>query len=68
MREEEIPFTIKELEISGREVIDIIGEDNKNYTAKTLDKLLEYVAVKDVVNEKESLKKQVLRAFKEVAN
>ena len=68
MREEGIPFSIKELEISGREVIDIIGEDNKNYTAKTLDKLLEYVAVKDVVNEKESLKKQVLRAFKEVAN
>ena len=68
MREEDLPFSVKELEINGREVIEIIGEDNKNFTAKTLDKLLEYVAVKDVINEKESLKKKVLRAFKEVAN
>lgn len=53
MRSEGIPFTVKELAVRGNELID--AGISPNQTAKTLNFLLEQVAMKCVENKKERL-------------
>ncbi len=68
MKEEKVPFTIKELDINGMEVISQIGEENSKYTAKVLEKLLEKAVTKEIKNEKATLLKYSSSVFKEIIN
>lgn len=68
MKEEKIPFSVKELNIGGMDVISVIGSENAKYTSKVLERLLEKVVTKEIKNEKSVLTKYSLSAFKEIKN
>lgn len=68
MRAKNVPFTLKDLKINGKDVLGIVGEENSKYISKILDKLLCLVAVDELENNKDTLKKKVTQMLNEVKN
>lgn len=68
MRVEKVPFDIKDMDIRGDEIINIIGDENKVMTSRVLNRLQNYVAAKELKNENWELKNMVMRCFKEEKN